>query len=112
VRGPCRARQAFAVCRRLPADATFTLARDHFRTEEGIRESGLAFTFSRQSMQNETLEEARASRVHYGAPAFEVEGWVTSYAAIATGEMDVVTDDVRLLTDHEPIGVREFLSRS
>jgi hypothetical protein len=39
-------------------------------------------------------------------------GWVTSYAAIATGEMNVVTDNVRVLTGHEPIGVSEFLRRS
>ena len=64
------------------------------------------------TFQNETLEEARASRAHYGAPAFEVEGWVTSYAAIATGEMNVVTDNVQVLSGHEPIGVREFLRRS
>jgi hypothetical protein len=37
---------------------------------------------------------------------------VTSYAAIATGEMNVVTDNVRVLTGHEPIGVSEFLRRS
>ncbi|GLZ76259.1 NAD(P)-dependent oxidoreductase [Actinorhabdospora filicis] len=49
----------------------------------------------------ETLDEARASRAGYGAPAWEVEGWVTSYAAIATGEMDVVSDSVRRLTGRE-----------
>jgi NAD(P)H dehydrogenase (quinone) len=39
----------------------------------------------------ETLEEAYTSRASYGAPEWEVEGWVTSYAAIAAGEMDVVS---------------------
>ena len=33
----------------------------------------------------ETLEEARASRAPSGAPDWEIEGWVTSYAAIADG---------------------------
>lgn len=31
-------------------DATFTFARDHFHTEEHIKRSGLAFTFSRQNL--------------------------------------------------------------
>ena len=33
----------------------------------------------------ETLEEARASRAPSGAPDWEIEGWVTSYAAVADG---------------------------
>ena len=45
--------------------------------------------------QPETLAEAYASRAHYGAPDWEVEGWVTSYTAVAAGELDVVSDDVR-----------------
>ncbi len=167
-------------------DATFTFARDHFHTEQHIRRSGLAFTFSRQSLyldflptmvgadgvirgpagdgrlapvlrddvaeslgamltepghtgqayeltgphsltltemaaqisersgqtvtyEPETLDEARASRAHLAAPAWELEGWVTSYAAVASGELDVVTDHVHRLTGHEPKGVRAFL---
>jgi NAD(P)H dehydrogenase (quinone) len=31
----------------------------------------------------ETIEEAYASRAHYGAAQFELDGWVTSYVAIA-----------------------------
>jgi NAD(P)H dehydrogenase (quinone) len=60
----------------------------------------------------ETLEEARASRAPSGAPAWEVEGWVTSYAAIATGEMDVVSDTVRRLAGHEPETLSEWLARN
>lgn len=168
------------------ADATFTFARDHFHTEEHIRASGVAFTFSRQNLymdllpliagedgvirgpaddgrvapvlrddvadalcalmtqeghegrtyeltgpdaltlteiadqlttfgprpvtfHDETLEEARASRASYGAPAWEVEGWISTYTAIAAGELDVVTDHVARLTGREPVSVREFL---
>jgi NAD(P)H dehydrogenase (quinone) len=57
----------------------------------------------------ETLDEARASRSRYGAPAWEVEGWVTSYAAIATGEMGVVADTVQKLTGHPPQTLPEYL---
>ncbi|MFC4042024.1 SDR family oxidoreductase [Dactylosporangium siamense] len=46
----------------------------------------------------ETVEEAYASRAHYGAPAFEVAGWVSSYEAIAAGELAAVSGDVQRLT--------------
>jgi len=166
-------------------DATFTLARQHWATEQYIRGTGLRFTFLRSSMYldsmpryaangvlkgpagdgrvapvsrddiadvviavltgaghdgatydmtgrelltmadvarqlseltgrridyvDETVEEAYASRAHYGAPAFEVDGWVTSYLAIAAGELDVVSDTVRRLTGQEPQTLREFV---
>lgn len=60
----------------------------------------------------ETLEEARASRAGYGAPPWEVEGWVTSYAAIATGELDVVSGTVANVAGHEPQRLDEFLERN
>ena len=60
----------------------------------------------------ETIEEAYASRSSYGAPDWEVEGWVTSYVAIATGEMDVVSDAVRDLSGHGPMPLADFLRRN
>lgn len=59
----------------------------------------------------ETLEEAYASRATYGAPEWEVEGWVTTYAAIAAGDLDVVSDTVAELTGHAPMSLSEFLTR-
>ncbi|HEY5516260.1 MAG TPA: SDR family oxidoreductase [Pengzhenrongella sp.] len=49
----------------------------------------------------ETVEEAYASRAHYGAPAFEVDGWVSTYTAIATGELAVVSPTVRVLAGRQ-----------
>lgn len=169
-------------------DATFTFARDHWRTEEHVRSTGLFHTFLRDgpyldyvpaladadgvirgpagdgrvgavarddiadvavavlqgeghdgrtydvtgpeaislreaaeelsrvtgravTYHPETLEEAYESRSSYGAPEWEVEGWVTSYAGIATGEMDVVSGTVGELTGHAPMGLAEFLQR-
>lgn len=170
-------------------DATFTFARDHWHTEEHIRNSGLRYTFLRDSLyldflpgmadadgvirgpagdgrvaavtrddiadaavavmvgegehdgraydltgpeaitlqqvaeelsrvtgrdityKAETLEEAYASRSSYGAPEWEVEGWVTSYRAIATGEMEIVSDAVSELTGHAPMTLASFLSQ-
>jgi uncharacterized protein YbjT (DUF2867 family) len=57
----------------------------------------------------ETLEEARASRAPSGAADWEIEGWVTSYAAIAAGELEQVSGDVERVTGRRPISLAEFL---
>jgi NAD(P)H dehydrogenase (quinone) len=57
----------------------------------------------------ETLEEARASRAPSGAPAWEIEGWVTTYSSIAAGELETVTGDIERLTGRKPITLDEFL---
>jgi NAD(P)H dehydrogenase (quinone) len=161
-------------------DATFTLVRHHWETEEHIRASGLAWTFPRMNLyldfvpnmvspdgeiagpagdgraavvaradvaaasavlltseghdgktyditgrealsmaemaslldaryRDETLEEAWASRASYGAPDWQVEAWITTYRAIAVGELAAVSDDVKRLTGREPITLAEFL---
>ncbi|MBB1571298.1 MAG: SDR family oxidoreductase [Propionibacterium sp.] len=170
-------------------DATFTLARDHWYTEQHIRESGIAWTFLRDSFyldffpevvdengvirgpagngrvgavsredvarsatavlrnpaphagcaydmtgpqalslndiariigevwgkqvtyQDESLEEAYASRAHYGAPGWEVDAWVSTYTAIASGELDVISDSVQSLTGRPPLSLAELLHR-
>ena len=159
-------------------DATFTLARDHWATEEHLRASGLAATVLRDNLyadflpfmvgedgvirgpagdgraamvaqddiadavvavlrdpaahagrrydltgpaaltlgeaadllaaatgravryQPETIEEAYASRAGYGAPGWQVDAWVSTYTAIAAGELAGVSPDVERLTGH------------
>lgn len=61
---------------------------------------------------DQTVEEAYASRAHFGAPDWELEGWVTSYEAVAAGELDVVTDTVERLAGHAPMALPEFLERN
>jgi uncharacterized protein YbjT (DUF2867 family) len=167
-------------------DATFTLARQHYATEQHIRSSGTSFTFLRSGMyadfvpyvtgkdgvirgpagegraswvtrddiadvvvsvlpgdghegrtydmtgpeaismtetaeilsrvtgrsityHAETLDEAWESRRPSGAPNWEIEGWVTSYTAVAAGELEVVTDDVEEVTGHPPQALESFL---
>ena len=153
-------------------DATFTLARDHWATEEHVRARGLPATFLRDGLYAdfatalvgedgvirgpaadgrvamvaqddiadvavavlrdpaahagrtydltgpeeltltevaavltavtgravsyvpETLEEAFASRASYGAPDWQVEAWVSTYTAIAAGELAGVSSAV------------------
>ena len=73
--------------------------------EQLSRVAGRAVTF-----HDETLEEAYASRAHYGAPDWEVAGWVTTYAAIANGDLEQVSGDVAALTGHQPMSLAEFLA--
>lgn len=167
-------------------DSTFKLGRQHYATEEHIRQSGLGFTFLRSSfyadfvpfftgedgvirapagegkvswisrddiadtvvaavqtdayegeaLENtgpealdfhetaailsrvtaraisyvaETEEEAWESRRPTGAPDWEIEGWVSSYLAIANGELELVADTVERLTGHAPADLESFL---
>jgi uncharacterized protein YbjT (DUF2867 family) len=59
----------------------------------------------------QTVEEAWATRRPSGHPDWEIEGWVTSYLAIAAGELSTVTDVVPSLTGHPALTVAEHLRR-
>jgi uncharacterized protein YbjT (DUF2867 family) len=171
-------------------DATFTLARDHFATEERIKASGMEYTILRDNFyldflpllagtdgvirgpagdgvlaavatadiarsaltvlrdpslhvgrtydltgpedialpraaeiltagtgrtvafHNETLEEAYASRASYGAPPWQLDAWVSTYTAIAAGEMAGPTSAVHELTGREPLALDQFLAEA
>jgi NAD(P)H dehydrogenase (quinone) len=60
----------------------------------------------------ETLEEAYASRASYGAPGWEVDGWVTTYVAIANGDLETVSGDVAAVAGHPPLSLAEFLANN
>ena len=169
-------------------DCTFTLGRDHWATEEALRESGMAHTFLRDSFYadflpfmaqdgvvrgpagdgrvaavaredvatvaaailaapddhagaaydltgpealtltevaalvtevtgtptrylDETVPEAYASRASYGAPDWQVDAWVSTYTAIAAGEVAAVSDAVPRLTGRPATSLRELLLR-
>jgi NAD(P)H dehydrogenase (quinone) len=169
--------------------ATFTLARDHYATEQRIRASGMDFTFLRDNFyldflpllagedgvirgpagdgvvsavaredvarsavtvlrdpalhvgttynltgpedlslaraaevltaetgrtvtyHPESVEEAYASRASYGAPPWQVDAWVTTYTAIAAGELAGLSPDVRTLTGQQPLNLKEVLQQ-
>jgi NAD(P)H dehydrogenase (quinone) len=167
-------------------DATFTLGRDHWHTEQHIRATGLEWTFLRMNLymdfipsmvqpdgvirgpagdgrvaailrddvaaagaavltsnghdgrtydltgpdafslsdaaelmsrlsgkairfEDETDEEAFASRAVFGAPEYEVRGWVSSYWAIREGSLAAVSGDVRELTGRDPVSLAAYL---
>jgi uncharacterized protein YbjT (DUF2867 family) len=62
------------------------------------------------AFQDESLEEAHASRASYGAPGWQVDAWVSSYTAIAAGEMSGVTGDVELLTGRPATSLADVLA--
>jgi NAD(P)H dehydrogenase (quinone) len=52
----------------------------------------------------ETVEQALASRTGLAAD-WLVEAWVSTYTAIAAGELDAVSDDVRRITGHDALSL-------
>lgn len=58
----------------------------------------------------ETLEEAYASRAVYGAEPWEVDGWVSSYTAIAAGELATLSPIVRRLSGRPAQSLAEWLT--
>ncbi|TQS87390.1 SDR family oxidoreductase [Arthrobacter sp. TS-15] len=171
-------------------DATFTLARDHYLTEQYIQESGFDYTFLRDSFymdfmdalvgedgiirgpagdgrvaivaradvaraasvilrdpsahrnitydltgpealtlteiaqilatahgravkfQNETVAEAYESRKAWAAPNWQNDAWVSTYTAIASGEMARISQDIETITGQRPMTLAQFQSMS
>ena len=58
---------------------------------------------------DETLAEAYGSRAGFDVPALEIEGWVTSYGAIAAGELAIASDAVERITGRPPVSLRAYL---
>ncbi len=63
------------------------------------------------SYHPETVPEAYASRAVYGAPDWQVDAWVSTYTAIAAGELADVTEDVVHLSGHPATSLAELLRR-
>jgi uncharacterized protein YbjT (DUF2867 family) len=61
------------------------------------------------TFEEETLEEARESRRPSGEPDYVIEGWVTTYAAIAAGELEAISDCVERFCDREPQRLGDWL---
>jgi uncharacterized protein YbjT (DUF2867 family) len=68
-------------------------------------------TGRRTEFRDQTVDEAWATRRPSGHPDWEIEGWVTSYLAIAAGELATVSDVVPTLTGHPALTVAEHLRR-
>ena len=81
---------------------------------EALTFAGAAAELSRLSgrgiaFHDETLEEARASRAGYGAPDWQLDAWISTYTAVAAGELDLVTDTVERLAGHPPTTLADYV---
>jgi uncharacterized protein YbjT (DUF2867 family) len=62
------------------------------------------------SYVSETIEEAYASRAGYGAPPWQVDAWVSTYTAIAAGELAEVSEDILQVTGHPAMSLKQALA--
>ena len=80
---------------------TLTQAAEEFSLATGIP----------ASYRYETIEEAKASRAKFNPTDWELEAWVSTYVAIATGELSVVSHSVETLTGHAPQTLTDHLDK-
>lgn len=123
IRGPAGEGRIAAVARADVADVAVAVLRkpelQAGRTLELTGSEALTFAevASRASVilkkpltfMNETIEQAYASRARYNAPQWQVDAWVSTYTAIASGELDVVNGTVQMLTGHPPRTLEDVL---
>jgi uncharacterized protein YbjT (DUF2867 family) len=59
----------------------------------------------------ETIEEAYESRRKWAAPDWQYDAWVSTYTAIAAGEVAEVTHHVLALTGRPPTSLSDLLAQ-
>jgi NAD(P)H dehydrogenase (quinone) len=96
---PARDGQAYEVA----SDESYALAEAAVRLGRAI---GREITYV-----DETMDEAWASRRPSGEPDWVIEGWITTYVAIAKGELAEPTSTVKDLTGHDPQRLEAFLEK-
>jgi uncharacterized protein YbjT (DUF2867 family) len=74
-----------------------------------VAETITAVTGREVGFRDESLAEAYESRATYAAEPWQVEAWVSTYTAIAAGELDRVSDHVERLTGRPPMSLERFL---
>ena len=57
----------------------------------------------------ESVPEAYASRASYGAPDWQVDAWVSTYTAVAAGQLAAVSPAVEQLTGHPATSLSQLL---
>ena len=99
ITNPDRDGQAYEVA----SDEAYTLAEAAERLGKAI---GREVTYV-----DETMDEAWAARRPSGEPDWVIEGWITTYVAIANGELAEPTSTVKDLTGHDPQRLEAFLEQ-
>ncbi|GAA4736316.1 SDR family oxidoreductase [Modestobacter marinus] len=93
------------------AGAAYDLTGPAALTLPEVAETITAVTGRPVRYQAETVEEAYASRVQFDAPDWLVAAWVSTYTAIAAGEMAPVSSDVPDLLGRPATPLAEVLRR-
>ncbi len=90
--------------------STYDLTGPQALTMSQIAEVLTRVTGRPHTFQDETIAEARASRAHYGAPAWQVDAWISTYTAIRDGELNAVSSDIGRLLGRPALGLSQALS--
>ena len=91
------------------AGATYDLTGPEALTMTEVAATITAVTGRPVRFVDETIEEAYASRSGYGGPRWQVDAWVSTYTAIAAGDLAVVSSAVPDLTGHPARTLAEVL---
>ncbi|GAB3257541.1 SDR family oxidoreductase [Arthrobacter pigmenti] len=94
------------------AGRTYNLTGPESLTFEQIAATITDVTGRQVRFHNETVSEAYESRKKWDAAPWQYDAWVSTYTAVAKGELDGVSGDVELLTGRAPVSLREFLAGS
>ena len=62
------------------------------------------------TFHHETIEEAYASRQKWNAPDWQTAAWVSTYTAIASGDLARVSEAVETITGQRPLSLAEYLA--
>jgi NAD(P)H dehydrogenase (quinone) len=92
------------------AGATYDLTGPQELTLAEVAATLTAVTGRQVTYRDETLEEAHASRASYGAPDWQVDAWVSTYTAIAAGQLAGVSTAVADLTGRPATGLAQLLA--
>lgn len=93
------------------ADATYVLTGPEALTMTEVAARAGAAIGRDLRFENETVEEAYASRAAaYDAEQWQLDAWVSTYTAIADGSCAEVTRDVHRVTGHEARTIEQALT--
>lgn len=93
------------------AGATYDLTGPEALTLDEVAATISAATGRTVTYHPETTEEAYASRAGFGAPDWQVEAWVSTYTAIAAGELAAVSEAIPTITGHRATSLADLLAR-
>ena len=91
------------------AGATYDLTGPEELTMAEVAEKLTAHLGRAVSFHDETIPEAYESRKKWDAPDWQYDAWVSTYTAIAAGELAGVSDAVERVTGRRPLSLDEYL---